>query len=375
MVNKSLIGPVSTLVGTVIGAGVLGLPYVFAKAGFLLGFVNLLILAGVIILMNLMVGEVSLRTKKFYQLAGLANKYLGNRGKWLMMIAMMIGIWGAMIAYIIGEGESLAAITGSLNPFFWSIIFFAVASAIVFFGLKAVEKSEVFLAIGVVAIIVIVSLASVFKIDLSNLTTISWSSAFMPYGVVLFALLGTAAIPEMRQELSNNRKSLWKSILIGSAIPAAVYALFAFVSVGVMGARTTEVATIGLGKFLGEHIVIMGNVFAIFAMASSFLVLALALKDAFHKDVRLNKYLSFCLVVFMPLFLFLIGVKSFVGVLGISGALAGGLDGILIALMWRKAKRHGDRKPEYSVKFKWAPWLLIIIFTGGIIYTLVDLII
>ena len=35
---------------------------------------------------------------------------------------------------------------------------------------------------------------------------------------------------------------------------------------------------------------------------------------------------------------------------GVTGAIAGGIDGILIVLAYRKAKKLGDRKPEYVFK-------------------------
>ena len=103
---------IATMVGTIIGAGVLGLPYVVSQAGFLTGMITILGVGLVVLLLYLYLGETVLRTKGFHQLTGYAEKYLGKWGKGLMTFAMVFGTYGALIAYLIGEGEALAAIFG-----------------------------------------------------------------------------------------------------------------------------------------------------------------------------------------------------------------------------------------------------------------------
>jgi hypothetical protein len=62
-------------------------------------------------------------------------------------------------------------------------------------------------------------------------------------------------------------------------------------------------------------------------------------------------------------------LTSFIVVLGITGAIAGGLDGILVMLMYWKAKKLGDRKPEYTMgKHYILGVFLILMFVVGIAY-------
>ena len=169
--------------------------------------------------------------------------------------------------------------------------------------------------------------------------------------------------------LKKDKKKLKKAIIIGSLIPFLVYLLFAAAVVGVTGINTTEVATIGLGETLGEYMIIFGNLFAVVAMATSFLILGLALKWMLHYDYKIPKTASWFLTCFIPLSLFLIGIKSFIGVIGITGAIAGGIEGIIIVLTAKKAKEKSQVKPAYSVPLSWIlAILLIILFTAGIIY-------
>jgi len=61
--NKKFWAATFTLTGTMIGAGVLGLPYVFAQSGFVIGLFWLIILGSILIFVNLSLGEITLRTK------------------------------------------------------------------------------------------------------------------------------------------------------------------------------------------------------------------------------------------------------------------------------------------------------------------------
>jgi amino acid permease len=135
---------IATLVGTIIGAGILGIPYVIAKAGFWTGIFDIVLLGIVVLVIYLYLGEVVLRTEGFHQLPGYAEKYLGKIGKRLMVFSMVFGNYGALIAYIIGVGLALAAIFGG-NSLTYSLIFFVIAAIIIFKGLKAVGKSELFM--------------------------------------------------------------------------------------------------------------------------------------------------------------------------------------------------------------------------------------
>ena len=141
MPKKEVLEAITTLVGAVIGAGVLSVPYVIAEAGFLTGLLDLLVLGGFVILLYLLYGEVVLRTKGVHQLTGYAERYLGKTGKNVALISMTVGIYSALIAYFIGVGASMSQIFGG-NPLIFSLIFFVVGVFLVHRGIKAIEESE-----------------------------------------------------------------------------------------------------------------------------------------------------------------------------------------------------------------------------------------
>ena len=374
--DRNLFRASALLCGTVIGAGVLGIPYVIAQAGFLTGLLTILILGTAILFLNLFLGEIVLRTPGNHQLPGYAEKYLGKWGKRIMLLSMFAGIYGALIAYLIGEGTTLSAIFG-FTPMVFSLIFFVIASIIVFIGLKAITKSELIFSTIVLLLVLIISAFAIFSgnFNLENLSTFSLSNLLIPYGVILFAFVGAAAIPEMKQCLIRDRTKLKKAIIVGSGIPIIFYLIFALATVGVTGINTTEVATIGLGETLGNSVVIFGNLFAVFAMFTSFLTLALAMKQIYMYDYKIKHLLAWALTVFVPLLVFLIGAKSFIKVIGITGAFAGGIDGVLLVLMFWQARKRGERQPEYKLGKKHLIGLLLVLnFIIGLINQIFELI-
>jgi tyrosine-specific transport protein len=368
---------VAILIGTIVGAGVLGIPYVVYQAGFWTGMLMIISLGIAIMMLNLYLGEIALRTQKKHELAGYAEKYLGPWGKRFMFLSMIIGSYGALTAYIIGVGATARAILGG-NEIIYSVVFFIALSIIVYLGLKAVGKTELYLQSILLLVVLSIIAYGVFLINPKNLMGFDITNIFIPYGTIFFALLGTAAIPEVREVLRREPKLMRRAILTGSIIPVVLYALFALAVVGTVGssfdflAANERIATVALGEVLGEWVNILANIFAVLTMATSFLTIGLALRWMYQYDYGIRKHTAWALTVFLPIILALSGVTSFIKTLGIVGAIAGGIDGILIVMMHKRAKHMGDRKPEYSVKhYTLLSYTLIVLFTLGIIITII----
>jgi amino acid permease len=382
MPKKHIIEAISTLVGFTIGAGILGIPFVVAKAGFLTGILNILILGVLVLLLNLYLGEVTLRTKGIHQLTGYARIYLGKIGNYLMMVSFIIFSHGALIAYIIKTGEFLNAL---LNPIFggttmlYALIFFLFSFIIIYEGIRIVEKSEVWMVFLIFIIIIILAIFAIPNLNANNLTGFDVNSSFIPYGVVFFAFLATPAIPSMNEVLKNNKKELKKAIIIGSLIPLFIYILFALIVVGVTGVNTTDGAILGLASVLGNRMLVLGSILGILTMATSFIAVGFALTEMYHFDYRLKKKISSIFACFIPLVIAVAIINSniknaFFRVLDITGSVGGSLVGILIILIWLRAKKLGNRKPEYGIhKNNILILVIILMFILGVIFKLYEI--
>jgi tyrosine-specific transport protein len=221
----------------------------------------------------------------------------------------------------------------------------------------------------VITIIVVFGLPYVWY---PNLYVMNLKEVFFPYGVILFALAGAAAVPEIRELLRGQEEKIKKAITIGTAVPMIITALFTFVVIGISGAATTPEAISGLVGALGGKIIFLGAVFGLLAIATSFLVLGLNLKELFHLDYKLNSFLSWALACILPFLVFLIGRPEFISVIAFTGAVLGGVEGILIILIWLKAREEGKRKPEYSISVSRIILdLVAFIFILGVLYKLI----
>ncbi len=375
MKNKRIIEGIATLTGTILGAGILGMPYVIAKAGFLTGTVTLLGLGIVVLFMYLYLGEIVLRTKGNHQLTGYAEIYLGKWGKKLMFLTMVVGIYGALAAYLIGSSGTLSKLLGGAQSH-WLMAYFLAIAAITYFGLKWVEKCEIFLGAFLLISIFLIIYSAMNHVEAGNLSGFSIKSIFAPYGVILFAYLGMAAIPEVREEMASNLKGMKKAVIIGAAIPIIVYFIFSLAVVGSVGivkfsslGPNERIATIALSSIVGEKIFLIGNLFAVLAMTTSFLALGVALKEMFIFDYKMGHNRAWLLTMAVPLIIVMAGVTNFIDTLSLTGIFAGGVEGMLIVLMALKAKKLGDRKPEYSIPINLPiAAAFILVFLAGVAF-------
>ncbi|MBU0535400.1 MAG: GerAB/ArcD/ProY family transporter, partial [Nanoarchaeota archaeon] len=230
---------VATMVGVIIGAGIFGIPYVVAKAGFLTGAFVILLLGGVVALLYLYLGEVVLRTQGNHQLTGYAERYLGRWGKAAMLFSMVFGLYGAMVAYLLGEGGALSAIFGGPQlPY--TLAFFVIVSFLLYFGIETLEKSELVTVFLVLLTVFVIMAFTSPHIDTANLRSFDITKSFIPFGVVLFAYLGMVAVPEANEILGKDKKKLKTVLLLGIIIPIIIYLMFTLVVVGSIGLQGFE---------------------------------------------------------------------------------------------------------------------------------------
>ena len=374
--DKEYSGAISTIVGMCIGAGILGVPYVISKSGFIIGAVHIIVLGSIMIFINLLLGEVSLRTKGCHQLIGYAERYLRKPGKILMLFAALFGFYGAMVAYTTKSGDFISQLFPFLTPIMGSLVFFIIFGIFILSGLKIIEKSELSIIILLLVTLAVILISALPHMTLDNLAFISAPDGFLPYGVVMFAFLAFGAIPELREELQRKPEKMKKAIIIGGLIPMAVYLIFTAIVVGSCGLQTTEGAIIGLSMKIGPVMALLGYVFGLLAMASSFIAVGLALKELYRYDFGLKPSTSTIITLLVPFVLWSIIVatnlnNAFFHILDITGIIVGGLTGLLAIFMHYKAKKLGNRKPEYSITSN--PYFYLALSIIFIIGTIVNL--
>ncbi|PIW67892.1 hypothetical protein COW09_01190 [bacterium (Candidatus Moisslbacteria) CG12_big_fil_rev_8_21_14_0_65_36_11] len=366
---------IAVLIGTTVGAGIFALPYAFSKVGFLIGLVYLIVLGLAVLTIEICYAEIILRTKEKKEMAGYVKTYLGRTGEILIALSLILGIYAALAAYIIGVGTYLQAFFAPFlggNLIFWGLIFWFFGSLICFFGINLMSRFELFMSAALIVVAIFIFILSLPYLKIENLVAhdfvFNFKNLFYPFGIILFALGGASAIPTMKKILKEENAFLKKAVIIGFIIPVIIYTLFGFTVLGVSGRGTSEEGIIGLSNFLGEKVLLIGGVFGVLAMCTSFFALSFVLKELLRKDYKIKNFYAWASTVSVPLFLFLLGA-GFAKIIGFSGAVLSGFQGIILIETYYRAKVKGEREPEFEFNLpKPIAYLIYLIFILGLIH-------
>lgn len=328
------------------------------------------------------VAETSLRTKKMMQLPGLAEKYVGKGGAFLIFIAVAINSIGCLCAYFSGSGNILNELMGVPN---WvgTLMFLVPAAGLGWFGLKAIGAGNQVISIGMIVMLVTLTAASFLSKngDVQRLFTSDWSYAIPIFNVAAFSYIGQYLVPDMARGLSHDPKKLAPSIAIGQLL---VFLLLCIVPVGVFfitpSDEFTQVATIAWGRSLGNWALYAANIFALCAMLTSYWPLSNTLLtstvDQFKlpsdTDTKIRLPLTL-IIIAIPLFLVLSGLVGFVDAIYFAGTFAGAIMAILPIFMLKGARKKGEVEPAWNCGWMYNPVIqviLVVMYIGTMVYAI-----
>lgn len=376
---------VAIIFGANIGAGILSLPYGAKNGGIPILIIALIVSCFLTSISMLYVAEVSLRTKKHYQLSGLARKYLGERGSWLIFLGVLVNGYGALIAYTAGSGIIINNLFG-LPPTLGSILFFIPGVAVVWFGLKATGRSEEVITIAMLTLILILCGWTFFGPGIS-MDNVSYANPYFIIPIInltVFAFLAQYTVPELARGIAReNPKLLPRAIIAGMVLTATLLALVPFAALGTIGSENiTQVVTIAWGDKLGSTAYVVSNVFAILAMLTSFWAITLTLMtnifDRFNwreKKTRWYRVFAIAIATCIPFLVGIFNLAGFVSALGYAGGFAGAVMAIVPVLMLNKARKEGDQEPVWAAGWISHPimqYILVAVFMLAFFYSLIS---
>lgn len=172
----------------------------------------------------------------------------------------------------------------------------------------------------------------------------NFDNILLPYGVLLFSFWGLALIPEIVVE--NKRK--WSPIVwtIGLTFLTALicYAAFSLVIIGISGTGTSQEAVLGIKDKVSQNAYWMAAFFGFLTTFSSYIAFGHTVRRTFAIDFKIPKIFSWLAATIVPFILYLIGLQHFVLVMGITGAVFSGTEGLLIILTYWASKPRKTRK-------------------------------
>jgi len=343
----------AVFVGTVIGVGLFGLPYIASKIGFGVMVVYAFILIILTIIVHFLLAEVSRDTHIIARVPGYAEEYLGKGWGKFSLIVSSSGLIGALLAYLILGGKFF---TLYFNPYFgggeliYTLLYFSFGAFLIYKGIKGIAKTEMIMVLTFVLILLLFFSRGLPFLRLENLFTFNPHYLLLPYGAILFSLWGLSLVPEVKEMVERERKKLRLVISSGIVLAGLFYLSFIFIILGVSGTKTSPDAFSGFALAIGDKIAPLGFVFGVLTTFTSFITLGLTLKKIFRHDLKLPEKTSWFIACFSPLLLYLLGIKNFLGVISLTGAVMLGLEAIIVIFIYKKfLERRFQRKAPFWI--------------------------
>lgn len=349
-----------------------GIPFSFVKAGFWLGAFELVALCGLMVLVHLLYAKIILATPEPHRLPGYVKIYLGNNAEVLAILASFFGIVGSLLAYILVGSIFLNNVfqnfwAGS-NEMFWAIAITISSGLVTLLNLKKESVIDSILSAALLGFLGFLIFMLFPQIRPENFSGVNLSEAFLPYGVLLFALAGAVAIPNVVALLNRDHKKIHLAVFIGTVIPGAVYFLFALAVVGAIGGSVSEESIDSLKTIMSGNMILLLSLIGFLSVYDSYIILNANAQALLKLDFRFPQKIAWILATAVPLALYVIGLQDFILIIGASGAIAGGMEAALIVASYHKIRQNqGQKISWFSYSWKFAIIILVVI---GVIYEL-----
>lgn len=353
MFNKTVSGTL-LIAGTTIGAGMLGIPLLTAKAGFVPAMA---ITIGVWLFMlatGLLFLEATLWMHQGANVLSMSRRFLGKTGKAAAGGMFLFLYYCLMVAYFAAGSPIFSSFLknsfgivseGVLGYLVYGVVF----GTIVALGLKLIDRINYVLMIAMFVGYFLLIGTGAHLISVDRFKSMHWLEMFFA-APVLFSSFGFHnIIPSLVTYFDRNVKVLRRSIFWGTLIALLFFLVWQWLIIGAVTPQAIQEAlingmpaTAALQSLTGNPIVVkLGQFFAFFAIITSMLGVAFSMVDFLGDGLKISttgaKRIYLCIAVFLPPFIFAcLNPSIFIGALGIAGGFGEAfLNGLLpVALVW-----------------------------------------
>lgn len=374
--NNRFVRAVGTMIGSIVGVGIFGLPFAFAQAGYGVGLLVLLVLGGLNALLLLMYTDIVVHTPGRHRLAGYVSAHLGKGWGRFGLVALAVGVWGSMTAYLMAGGRFLSLLFETSSPgseTAFGMLVLAAVAVISYGGMKAASRAEVAILGVLLFLMAFIAISASSVAHPANLMPAHWDKLLLVYGVVYFALNGgVAAIPEMKEIMGSNRR-LPHAVMTGMGWVMGIYALFTLAVVAATGTGTSAFAIDALIPLLGGTFEAIGSALAVVSVLSIFTLVSIALRHAFQFDLGFHKSAAWALTFLPPAILYLAGLRSFIGLIGFVGSVLAAGVGILIVATYESMRSSGVCRDHACLELpRVCSFAIVGCYAVGIVLTIVQ---
>lgn len=300
--------------GTSIGVGMLAMPIATAASGFIPAFFIYALCWLFMLSTGLLILEACIWMPKDSNLITLSSRLLGKWGKTACWILYLFLFSCLMIAHVASGGDVVHQLSGAALPFWLSTLCYVlVFGAVVFVGTLWVDRLNLVLILGVALSFICFLFLTAPYIHPKFLARSDWSKVGWALPVVFTAFGYQSLVPTLYNYMNRNVVKVRLAIILGTAIPFALYILWEVSILGVVPfqgkgglleiLKSGQNALSPLSGYLhNPTLLIFGQAFAFFAMTTSFLGISIAFLDFLADGLKVQKRgmhrIALCALIF-----------------------------------------------------------------------------
>lgn len=316
--SLSFLEATSIIVGHGVGAGILSVPYLAAHNS--LREILLIIAFCYLfnILLHLLIAELSLNNGGAQFVSCFESELFAGKLKtvltWTAFALLGVSVIVNVSAFLTGAAAVFRSWFG-LPDWAGILIFYVLGAGVVFVGMKLVGICEKFSVGAMVAVVGVLFIATIMR-DTCPLPS-GWrgfNNALAMFGMVSFSLSAVMSTPQVVKGLEGDPKRIRGSIALGLAINAGMILLITLMTLLGAGQNISEDgALVDLAAHLGGWVSVVGYVFTLLALATSFWANTLNLRDIVGEQTGWSRHVSWLAASLPCLLLAFFGLSSFVG--------------------------------------------------------------
>lgn len=355
------------IVGHGVGAGILSVPYLashnsFRETVFILIFAYL-----VALVLHLIIAELSYNNNGAQFVKCFDSELFAGKIKtvltWTAFILLGVSVIVNVSAFLTGAAAVFAQWFG-LPDFVGILVFYVLGAGVVFVGMKLVGICEKYAVIAMVIVMGVIFVATLMR-GTEALPT-GWrgfNNALALFGMISFSLSAVMSTPQVVKGLGGDKKRIRSSIALGLAVNASLIFLITLTTLlGTGGDVSEEGAFVDLARRFGGWVAVVGYVFTLLALATSFWANTLNLRDIVSEQTGWGRRLSWLIASLPCLVLAMLGLDSFVGFTRFASIIQV-VTGIGIIVAYNCSRRRVGKSPICGVFGSLPFQILVVAFT------------
>ena len=355
------------IVGHGVGAGILSVPYL-ASHNSIRETVFILIFAYLVALvLHLIIAELSYNNNGAQFVKCFDSELFAGKIKtvltWTAFILLGVSVIVNVSAFLTGAAAVFAQWFG-LPDFVGILIFYVLGAGVVFVGMKLVGICEKYAVIAMVIVMGVIFVATLMR-GTEALPT-DWrgfNNALALFGMISFSLSAVMSTPQVVKGLGGDKKRIRSSIALGLAVNASLIFLITLTTLlGTGGDVSEEGAFVDLARRFGGWVAVVGYVFTLLALATSFWANTLNLRDIVSEQTGWGRRLSWLIASLPCLVLAMLGLDSFVGFTRFASIIQV-VTGIGIIVAYNCSRRRVGKSPICGVFGSLPFQILVVAFT------------